>query len=164
MKNKNIIYIGILLLLLVALVFVFFMVNKKEEVSDNGIADGMYKVEYKFGEDSVDVSLPSVFTNYDDFSGYFKSSEINKDSFKENNYAVITLTYDECKYTNVVPSEYTVNENILDVVAYHDGCSACKPKYAYYVAKIEKSLKNVDVHVNWIARDVSDCQTEKDYS
>lgn len=94
-----------------------------------------------------------VFDNYKDFSMYFNSKNIKEDYFNSNNYAILVLTYDNCSYTNIVPTKYNINGKTLNVTAYHDGYSTCEPLYAYYAVKVDKKITELNLNVKWIVRE-----------
>ena len=157
MKNKKFLLLVCAIIVIIIIVFILVK-NANYKTNSFKIADGMVKVDLKSGtEYDIDLENASVFTNYDDFSEYFNSSEITSNDFNNNNYAIITLIYDTCKYTNVVPTKYTIFGNTINIKAYHDGCSSCAPLYSYYAVKVSKQKTALKVNIKWIARDKNSC-------
>ena len=152
MKNRKnlILFLAIIVIVAIGLTITYLLNSKS---SSYKIADGITKIELKSDvQYDIDLEHLHVFDNYEDFSIYFNSESIKKDYFDSNNYAILILNYDECSYTNVVPTKYTVVGNKLNVTAYHDGFSTCEPLYAYYAVKVNKDITELNLNINWIAR------------
>lgn len=157
MKDRKLLYLGIVILVVILIELLMSFMNNK--LDDQKVADGLTEVKLKAGivYDS-DLEHIKVFGSYKTFSLYFNSETINEQAFNNNNYAIIVLTYDECKYTNVVPAKFKIYGNNINVTAYHDGCSSCQPLYAYYAVRVDKKKTEMYQRINWIARNKSECK------
>ena len=156
MKNKKklLVFFGIFVIV-VGLISIYILDNKSNSYK---MANGLVKVELKPDlRYDIDLEHPKVFNSYADFSLYFDSKNINEADFNNSNYAVIILSYDECSYTNVVPTKYVIKGKNINVTAYHDGCSTCKPLYAYYAVKVNKNITELNQNTKSIARNKNKC-------
>ena len=156
MKNKKrvIIFLVIFVIVIVAVV-AYILINKQGSYK---VAKGLVKLDLK-SEAQYDIDLEhlQVFNNYADFSLYFDNKNKSEADFDNNNYAVIILTYDDCSFTNVVPTKYKIHNETIDITAYHDGCSSCPPLYAYYAVKVDKNISSLTQYINWIVRNEEEC-------
>ena len=157
MKIKKYTYLFIAITLVFIILGSIYVINNKS--NSNKIAKGLIKVELKPNiQYDNDIEHPKVIESYSEFLSYFTSSSIRAEEFDKNNYAIIILNYDNCSYTNVVPTKYNIFGNTINVTAYHDGCSSCKPLYAYYAVKINKNIKKINQNIKWIARNKNECK------
>ena len=96
----------------------------------------------------VDLKENYIFRTYEDLIEYFPNATISEKVFDDYNYLLIDMTYDSCAEDNIVPVDYTIDEDDLTVkVQYERSCGGpCAPEYIYYLLKIEKNqnINNVD--------------------
>lgn len=149
-KKSLILFLGIIVIVAIGLTIIYLLNNKSDSYQ---MANGIIKIELKSDvQYDIDLEHLHVFDNYEDFSMYFNSESIKKYYFDSNNYAILILPYDDCSYTNIVPTKYNIVGKTLYVTAYHDGYSSCKPLYAYYAVKVNKNITKLNLNINWIAR------------
>ena len=159
MNKKNVLLSLICCIIMVIGILSVIVIKNKNRENSYQVADGMIKVDLKSNALDFDMDLENakVYTNYNDFSSNFNSSTITLSDFDNNNYAVIALPYDECRYTNVIPTKYRFVGNSIKVIAYHDDCSSCPPMYSYYAIKVAKKVVNLKINIKWIARNGENC-------
>lgn len=163
-KNHLIIFISVIvgvLLLITASVIIIINKGKEEEVEIDPktyiIDSEMIKLNHK-EEYEEELTYSRVFTNYEAYLYYFDESVLKEEDFINYNYVVLTLAYDDCGESNLVPTEHVINKDTVDVTVYYDGdCGVCAPIYDYYALKIDKSIDDIDIRVNSIARNKVYC-------
>ena len=92
-----------------------------------------------------------VFTNYQEYSEYFDDHKLGVNDFADNNYVLIYLDYDGCSERDILPTDYKIDGNNLEVtVKYRSTCGVCAPDQEYYLLKVDKSITQMNVKINSI--------------
>ena len=156
-KNKNkVLIIGIVsvvVVLAVVLLIVLLNGNKKE-------IDAIYAGRFN---DSLEIE-DTVITSYEDYTIYFDEYLIDKDIFKDYNYAVIELEYDECRESDVKLVDYSLNGKELHAkFTYTGSCGLCAREYLYYLVPVDKKVKDVEFDISYEMTNVLDCPRDVAY-
>lgn len=161
-KNRYKILIGIILLIcLIAIVSVILIMslNKKEEFESHAI----YLGRYDYSEKKIE-NENYVITSYEDYSKLFSSDELKSDDFKNNNYAIVEISYDSCSEENVKIDDYNINNNVLKVnVSYTAKCGVCAPEYLYYLIPIDKNINNITIDLDYKSTNIPNCPRDVAY-
>lgn len=105
-----------------------------------------------------------VFTEYSDYKSKFNEDILTEKDFKNSNYVLIPINYDSCTDKDIHPTDYSIKGNKIEVkVKYTASCGVCAPNYMYYLLKVDKSLDNVEVNVDYIARNNPKCDPDISY-
>ena len=107
----------------------------------------------------------SILTNYDDYKKVFgPGGKITEANFKNNNYALVHLSYDSCAEENVRPVSLDISKSRIRVeVKYRRVCGGCAPMNDYYLVKVDKSITNAVVSVNYIVTNNPKCNPAISY-
>ncbi len=170
-KQKNIkiiLIISIVLLLVLALVIVLIWPKNDEKpiIIDN---KDTYVVDSELAKISKlssveDFYTYKLFTDYETYKDYFGVDSLSFESFIDNNYVVISLVYDNCGESEAIPTNHIINGNTIVITEYYNArCGLCAPLYDYYLLKIDKSLTDVDVKIDSIARNEVECNPNVAY-
>ena len=151
MNKKLLIILGIVLFLGIITVVMIKIIrdrnnNEPEEpiVRDKMFLNAGNILDTEFEEEN------KVFTNYEDYQELFESDEITEKDFEDNNYVLIDIKYDPCSDKNLIPISHTINGNNIDVViSYEAACGVCAPEHEYYLLKVDKTVKDVKVNINY---------------
>lgn len=162
-KRKSLI-VGIIFLVLIiaglAIYFAFRGDEKNKPVvnnKNNFIYLGSYKEEL-VDEDNY------VFSNYDDYKKIFTDGKLTTSDFENNNYVLIPIRYDICSESNIKPISYNFDKNKLYVnVEYEAGCGVCPQEYMYYLLKIKKDIKKVNLKIDYKAINKPNCNPNVSY-
>ena len=150
MKKKIIIIIGIVLL--IVLIFIGYKVffDKTPVYHSDAILLGNYR-------DIKDVDN-TILKSYSEYIKYFDNKEITEDSFINNNYALIKIEYDPCADSNIVLTDYKINDNKMDVYfEYDETCGVCPYEYMYFLIKLDKNIDNLDIENHYKAISYKPC-------
>lgn len=159
MKKKNIIItiiISIILLVSIILLIILLNGNNKEKKEVKVVKVGEYQERLEIGN--------VIIKNYDDYKELFESNELDKDSFKDNNYVVLDISYDSCSEEDLKIENYNIEGNTLNVlISYKAKCGLCAPSYIYYLIPIDKSITDIDTEIDYEARNNPRCPEDVAY-
>lgn len=142
---KKHIYILIAIIIVIIGCILFFVIKNSQKITLNN--DFVY-MEGNFSPNIDEENY--VFTNYNDYYNIFNSNKLTKNDFENNNYVLISMTYDPCSDTDVTPTDYTMNGNNINItVKYKSHCDGCAPGYLYYLLKVDKSITTANVNINY---------------
>lgn len=147
MKKKIIGSVVISVIALSIIALVYFIENKTNNIIT---PKEMNKYFTKIEESSYYSSYGDKFiiNSYEELKMHFPNAKISKDDFKNNKYLLIEIPYDSCAEEDIVPVDYSIeNNNVTIIIQYKDKCGGpCAPLYIYYLLKIDKNQKvdNVD--------------------
>jgi len=163
-KDANIgliigIIVGVAVLFTIFLGFIIFAIvgftiftTVKEEVNGKVIELTDISSEY------ISPYKNPMFTDYETFSLYFKSSEITKNDFKNNNFYVFSFEYDSCSESDFELNSIKQNGKKVELeFTYESSCGLCAPDTLVYAYKVDKDVKNIDLSVVYKARNNPKC-------
>ena len=146
-KNIRIICVIILIVILLIVSIVYFLLKK-----DSYVDGVIYLDEFKY---SIDFDN-HVFTNEVEFKKYF--NDIDSISFDENNYVLISVSYDPCSESNLKVKDYNINSNKLNVlITYDSDCGGCAPQKKYMLLPVDKSITNITPVIDYKANNKTNC-------
>ena len=161
-KDNNLL-IGIIIIVVLALFIglLYLVFDKKEE--SNAVTDvkqlGYYDYDHKLIDDSS-----YVFTSYEEYYEIVKSDILNKKDFEEKNFVLYELMYDECSESNVKIDSYKLDGTELNIkVSYTSKCGLCAPEYLYFLIPVEKTVTNVEINEEFVARNNPNCDSSVAY-
>ncbi len=159
-KNKNLVFIitGVVLILAITIVLLILLNNKKgeEKVVTDAIFLGDYSDEIKTDK--------KVLTSYNEYLNVFEEGKVEEKAFDNNNYAVVEIAYDSCTDKDIKINSYEVDNNVLKVTAsYTANCGVCAPYYMYYLLPVDKTVTDLSVEINYVARNKPDCDPNVAY-
>ncbi len=158
--KKVIIISGIVVFLLSISAVVVFMVMKNDKKVDKS-KTFIYVGDY---EENIVDDDNYVFTSYEDFFIKTKSNKLNEEDFKNNNYVLIPIKYDECSEYDIKPSNYIIKDNNISIeVTYKHKCGVCPVSYLYYLLKVDKNLKNTKLDIKYTATKTEKCDPNVAY-
>ena len=161
-NNKKVgILLGIIILILLIIVgiLIILIVNNKKEKEEEK-PDPVYMGLYK-SNDRKDIE---IIRNYEQYKQFFNGNEITEDSFKDHNYAVVEIDYDECSESNIKLTNYTIEGKLITVeFSYEAGCGVCAPQYMYYLIPISKDMNEVEFDFGFHPTNNPDCPQDVAY-
>ncbi len=105
-----------------------------------------------------------IFTNYDDFHNKIESDVLSEKDFKDNNYVLFSVMYDQCSESDITPVNYEFEgSNINVVITYTASCGVCAPENLYYLLKISKNYDKVNISKKYIANNNPYCNPNVSY-
>ncbi|HAB66322.1 MAG TPA: hypothetical protein DCE23_03040, partial [Firmicutes bacterium] len=115
-------------------------------------------------EDELSKEKNIVLQSYDEYKKYFDTKILEEKDFKSNNYVIVPISFDSCSDENIVPTDYKIdNNNITINISYTATCGVCKASYIYYLLKVDKELKEVNLSLNYKQRNTIKCNTDISY-
>lgn len=101
-----------------------------------------------------------IFTSYDDYINTLNMRVLSEEDFVNNNYVLVGIHYDPCSNKDIKLSNYEINGNNIEVnVTYNEACKICGPVYSYYLLKVDKTMTEVNVNINYNSLNKVDCDT-----
>ena len=145
MKKRTFILIGIIIVIIVCILF--FLIKNSQKITLN---NNFVYMESNYSKNNDEKNY--VFTNYNDYYNRFNSNKLTENDFKNNNYVLISISYDPCSASDVTPTDYTINGNNIDIVVqYKARCGDCAPKYLHYLLKVDKNITTANVNIKYKA-------------
>ena len=90
-----------------------------------------------------------VFNNFDDYNKKI-GIKLKESDFEEHNYVFFTISYDSCSEKNITPKKYSMHGNNITVtIDYESQCGVCAPEELYYLLKLDKSITDASVELNF---------------
>ena len=162
--KKNIVIICAIVIFVLAGTIIFTVIKKgdflnrnKDVNKDNFVYEGIFDEEL-IEEDSY------TFTSYEDYKSDFSNGKLTSNDFKNNNYVLLKIMYDSCSESNIEPADYKIDGNTIKVVfAYDASCGLCASQYMYYLLKVDKSITDPSVKIDFKARNKTDCDPNITY-
>ena len=145
-KKNNILialiaFLAVVLVLIIMYLFLYHKSDDDTKIRTDAIYMGLYGYDNRLIEKDN-----YVITNYNDYLELFNTNEIKESDFKNNNYVLLEIVYDECSEKNVDITKYTIEDNLLTVyISYYASCGVCAPNYIYYLIPVDKSVTNVTI-------------------
>ncbi len=150
-----------LVIILIGVGLLFFVKDDNEEPTkkDNEI------IYINLEEDRKLDSEYKLLKSYSEYEELFKNDKVSKDKFKNNDYVLLEMMYDECSEDEVDVKNYSLNEEgLLTVnVEYKASCGVCAPQYMYYLLKVDKGAIVSNVKVNSKAKNNPNCDPNVEY-
>ena len=164
MKKKTIITIGIGILVVILIIVGIIIFHKKpEEEPEEIIKDPNFVYAGHFLEEEKEENN-IVFTNYEDYQKLFEEGDLTEEDFQENNYVLIPITYDICTDKNITPTDHQIeNNNIKVTFKYERSCGVCPPDQIYYLLKVDKSIEEAKVEIDYHAVNNPHCDPNVTY-
>ena len=157
-KHKNIIIVLISIVLIIILSITAVLVLKPRSVS-------LHK-DFVYSGTSFESNLSSgyVFKDYTDYKKEFPDGTIKEGDFENNNYVLISITYDSCAEDNITPTDYKIKDNIIYVtVKYNKSCGVCPPEIINFLLKVDKDINNTKVKIDYQALNTPKCNPNVSY-
>ena len=161
MKNLKI-FIIVIILLLIVLTIYLILKNKKEEIIEQPqYNENFILVDYNNEEEIED---DYIIKKYEEFKKYFNSDKLQEKDFENNNYLVVKITYDSCSERNIIPTNYKINENNIDItISYEKYCGVCPPEVKYYLLKIDKNIDKLKSNIKYKVIKKENCDPNVSY-
>ncbi|MBR4178955.1 MAG: hypothetical protein IKR57_06380 [Bacilli bacterium] len=146
--------------IIVALMFIAVMILhflKKDTINTFEVSKDLTKLNY-IGTEEYSPLDDKVYTSYEELSKYYNVEGVKELDFINNNYAIISVSYDNCGEKNPTPTSYKKKGNNVIVTVYYDkSCGFCAPLYDYYALAVDKSVTSVNIEFDSISRNVKHC-------
>ena len=148
-----------LVAILIGVGLLFFIKDDNEEPTK----DGNEIIYISLEQDRKLNSEYKVLKSYSEYEELFKNDKVSKDKFKNNDYVLLEIMYDECSEDEIDVKNYSLNEKGLLTVSveYKASCGVCAPQYMYYLLKVDKGAVINDVKVNSKAKNIKESQIKK---
>ena len=160
MNKKSIITLFVLVLIIVA-AFVFVKNHNKEKKEDTKI---VMNKDFIFVGNEIKEELEeetNIITSYEEYQDLFDSEKIMEEDFTNHNYLIVEVSYDSCADLNVLPTDYKIKKNKIDItIKYERDCGVCPPETDYYLLKLNKSITNLEANIDYKAVNSPDCPTD----
>ena len=100
-----------------------------------------------------------IFKSYNDYYSKFNPNKLGEDDylnpnklsekdFEENNYVVISMFADSCGVEEMIPTDYAINGNNINVtVKVKTTSGSCAAQYLYYLLKVDKEITTANVNI-----------------
>lgn len=162
MKKK--IYIFIIILLLVCTIVVAVITHPKKVKSTNEDSTNIVPFYMGIYDKRLIDQNNYILTNFDEYKKYFDSKDITEEDFENNNYIVVPITYDSCSESDIKISGSEIIDNQIDVlVSYTAKCGLCASQYIYYLLKVDKDVKDVNINLKYEATNDPECDPDIAY-
>ena len=148
----------LVLLLILILILSLFLVHKNTNTNGKDIKlIGTY--QDRFIEDNY-----KVLKSYNDYVKTINEGNLKNEDFLNSNYLLIEVNYDECSEDNIEPKSYTIKDNNINIVFTYDAsCGLCAPQYMYYLLRIDKSMTNPKVKIDYKRNNNPHCNPNVSY-
>ena len=94
----------------------------------------------------------------------FNKNVVTEKDFQKNNYVLIRVEFDSCADRNIIPTDYKIKGNNIDVTfRYERNCGVCAPQNTYFLLKVSKDLTEAQVNLNYIALNNIHCDPNVSY-
>lgn len=105
-----------------------------------------------------------VFTSYEEYKKVFGTDKLSESDFKNNNYLLLSISYNPCSEKKITPTNYSVNGNNIKVtVTYKSTCGGCASENVYYLLKVNKNITSPNVNIEYKAISKEDCNPNMAY-
>lgn len=105
-----------------------------------------------------------VFTSYEEYKKVFGTDKLSESDFKNNNYLLLSISYNPCSEKKITPTNYSVNGNNIKVtVTYKSTCGGCASENVYYLLKVNKNITSPNVNIEYKAISKEECNPNIDY-
>ena len=175
-KNKKNYVIDIVILIAVVLSFIAVFIidhNNRKEVSV--FTDVEFNPDFVSLGNYNDLGIEDnyVFTSYQEYDekvqvelhvSSFNKNVVTEKDFQKNNYVLIRVEFDSCADRNIIPTDYKIKGNNIDVTfRYERSCGVCAPQNTYFLLKVSKDLTEAQVNLNYIALNNIHCDPNVSY-
>ena len=164
-NNKGLTVISVVLIALLAII-VYKLNDKKtpeepKKVDNKAINMGVFKERVLEMHNDYNFLLLS---SYEEYNKYFDNDKLTESDFKDNNYVLIEVDYDECSESDVKLEDYNLKDDIIVVnFSYTASCGLCAPQYIYYLVSVDKDSKINDVETKYKATNKPNCPRDVAY-
>ena len=157
MKNK---IIPICILLLIIIILIVIGIIKK---TNNNVINAIES--YTMGNNILkELDDNKILVSYDEYKEYFDSELLKENDFDNNNYAIIKLSYDPCTDRNIVLSNYSINDNNIDVTFTYDrSCGVCMHENSYYLVKLDRNIVDANINIKYDVNRTEKCNQNVTY-
>ncbi len=146
------------LLVIVGVLLIIILNNSKKEIIAK--PDAIYIGTYS-SNDRKDIN---IIKSYEQYKRFFDNTEITEASFKDYNYAVVEIDYDECSESDIKLADYTIDGKLITVeFNYVAGCGVCAPQYMYFFVPIDKDMNEVEFDFGYHKLNDPDCPQDVAY-
>lgn len=105
-----------------------------------------------------------VFTSYEEYKKVFGTDKLSESDFKNNNYLLLSISYNPCSEKKITPTNYSVNGNNIKVtVTYKSTCGGCASENVYYLLKVNKNITSPNVNIEYKELSREECNPNIDY-
>ena len=112
-----------------------------------------------------------IVTSYDDYASIMQDIELESKNktlsatdFDNNNFALVVVRHDDCSEENIEPSKFEVTEGKVSITFDYDSkCGLCAPSFRFYAFRLNKSVAEGDIIVNYHSRNTVDCDANVEY-
>ncbi len=105
-----------------------------------------------------------VFTSYEEYKKVFGTDKLSESDFKNNNYLLLSISYNPCSEKKITPTNYSVNGNNIKVtVTYKSTCGGCASENVYYLLKVNKNITSPNVNIEYKEISKEECNPNIDY-
>ena len=105
-----------------------------------------------------------VFTSYEEYKKVFGTDKLSESDFKNNNYLLLSISYNPCNEKEITPTNYSVNGNNIKVsITYKSTCGVCAKENVYYLLKVNKNITSPNVNIEYKAISKEECNPNIDY-
>ena len=161
-KKKVLIVIGIILV--IGIIVALVLLNNIASIVIPIRINNDFKLVSLVDGKEVSKDDRIIISSYNQYREYFNSNNLKEKDFKDNNYALIVVTYSGCLEYDVTPTKYNIKGNTINIeVKYKVACGFCAPEYDYYLLKIDKSMTSFDYEINYQAVNKVKCDQNVDY-
>lgn len=105
-----------------------------------------------------------VFTSYEEYKKVFGTDKLSESDFKNNNYLLLSISYNPCSEKKITSTNYSVNGNNIKVtVTYKSTCGGCASENVYYLLKVNKNITSPNVNIEYKEISKEECNPNIDY-
>lgn len=105
-----------------------------------------------------------VFTSYEEYKKVFGTDKLSESDFKNNNYLLLSISYNPCSEKEITPTNYSVNGNNIKVaVTYKRTCGICASENVYYLLKVNKNITSPNVNIEYKELSREECNSNGIY-
>ena len=152
-NNTKVLLIIMGILLIIIGVLKILLVDNKEEKKykkQSPVYMGLYKSNEK--------KEIKIIKSYEQYKEFFNVNEITEDSFKDYNYAVVEIDYDECSKDHANLADYSIEGELITIdFNYEAKCGECDIQYMYFLIPIIKDMDEVQFDLKYHSTNEIDC-------
>ncbi|MBR2828891.1 MAG: hypothetical protein IKE70_06650 [Bacilli bacterium] len=136
-----------------------FLLKKNSKKNPSVIHKDIHLVTLK-----EEINNQILFTNYEDYKKIVNDSKITKESFKDNNYYLFSISYNTCRESEIAPTSYKIKNKLIEIIVQYEAkCGYCAKNNLYYVLKVDNKLKEKEIVLKYQAINKVKCDQDIAY-
>ena len=164
-NNNNVLtIISVCLIALLAIIGIYKLYGKTTPEDPKKVENKAINLGMKQDNIIENGNNSLLLTSYEQYIEYFDNDKVKEEDFKNNNYVLVQVNYDECSESDVKLKDYSIKDNkIIINFTYKASCGVCAPQYIYYLIEVDKKETDYQVETNYKAINKTNCPKDVAY-